>query len=170
MKNTVFIFFLSATILFSAQDSVKVFRPNPTLATALSFAIPGAGQIYNRSYWKAPIPMAAEGYTGYMIFDAANAMKNADADADGYSITSPEYIAAQNRWEKARDRRNIHLWILAGVVLLSTVDAYVDAELYPWTREMATPLETQENKVSFVPTFDPQRGYGFALNLTLNFP
>ncbi|MBR2476074.1 MAG: hypothetical protein IKB57_05995, partial [Bacteroidaceae bacterium] len=38
-----------------AVDSSKVFIPNPTKAVWYSALMPGAGQIYNRKYWKLPI-------------------------------------------------------------------------------------------------------------------
>lgn len=48
----------------------KVFKkdyPNPKTAMLLSFALPGTGQIYNRSWWKPPIVYAGMGWSIYSI-------------------------------------------------------------------------------------------------------
>ena len=44
-------------------------RHSPSKATLLSAVIPGAGQIYNRKYWKAPIAWAGLGISLYFIQD-----------------------------------------------------------------------------------------------------
>lgn len=41
--------------------------PNPKKAALLSLAIPGAGHIYNKKYWKAPVTWAALGTAVFFI-------------------------------------------------------------------------------------------------------
>jgi|GEM_PF-263703 hypothetical protein len=59
--------------LSQANDSIslvlkpKVFEPNPKKAGLYSAILPGAGQLYNRQYWKLPIVAAIVGGTGYLI-------------------------------------------------------------------------------------------------------
>ncbi len=38
--------------------------PNPEKAGALSFVLPGSGQIYNKRYWYIKVPVIYAGYTG----------------------------------------------------------------------------------------------------------
>ncbi|MCX7652010.1 MAG: DUF5683 domain-containing protein [Bacteroidia bacterium] len=54
---------------WSAADSSDTLRlPNPRIAASLSAVLPGAGQIYNRSFWKAPIVWGVLGITGYLAY------------------------------------------------------------------------------------------------------
>ena len=50
------------------EKTILVKKKNPKTATLLSLALPGAGQIYNGKYWKAPIAWAG------LIFLASNAI------------------------------------------------------------------------------------------------
>ena len=45
----------------------KVFEPNPKKAGLYSAILPGAGQFYNRQYWKLPLVAAIMGGTTYLI-------------------------------------------------------------------------------------------------------
>jgi hypothetical protein len=53
---------------FMGAKPDSAWAPNPRTALALSLFLPGAGQIYNRAYWKAPIVWAALGLPAYLTY------------------------------------------------------------------------------------------------------
>ena len=94
-------------------------------------------------------------------------MKSAEEMGLSAEEGSAEYLAAEEEWAEARERRNLHLWLLAGTILLSSIDAYVDAHLYDWNREMGTPIAPPESGIALGPIIDSKGGAG--LGLTLRF-
>lgn len=121
-------------------------------ATTLSTICPGAGQVYNKSYWRVPIVlggMASTIYTvdwnnrGYQRFKTAYTLL-----ADYESITDPteraekypngapdEFRGAysstflKNLKDSYRRNRDLCIILTAGVYLLQIIDAHVDAHL-----------------------------------------
>lgn len=89
-------------------------KKSPTAAVLRSLAIPGWGQYYNGQKIKAAIVLAAEiGEIGTAIYWDRQAKKTSDPEA--------KFIY--------QDYRNQALWFLAGTIVLSMLDAYVDAHL-----------------------------------------
>lgn len=60
----------------AAYDSLKVkllpFQPNPKKSALYSAILPGAGQLYNRQYWKIPVIYAGVGAAIYFLVDNSN--------------------------------------------------------------------------------------------------
>jgi hypothetical protein len=123
------------------QKEIKkeVFKPNPKLSGLLSAVVPGAGQIYNRKYWKAPIIWAAVGGVGYLIYSNHNTYvqyrdalrirtDNDPATIDAYdqTFTENDLLTLQDAARRSRD-----LWIILTSLghALNVVDAVVDAHL-----------------------------------------
>ncbi len=63
----VLIYLTGTTFAQSTVDSTEKKVHSPKKATYLSL-IPGAGQIYNKKYWKLPIVYAGFAATGYLAF------------------------------------------------------------------------------------------------------
>ena len=124
--------------------------PDPKKALWLAIVCPGAGQIYNRKYWKLPLIYGgfigcayALMWNGTMYRDYSQAYQDImDNDPNsksyedflptGYDVSSRlEYL--QNLFKRKKDYfrryRDLSIFSLIGVYLLSIVDAYVDAEL-----------------------------------------
>ena len=128
----------------------KVFVPNPQRALWLALVAPGAGQIYNRKYWK--LPLFYGGFIGctyaflwnqQMFMDYSQAYLDImDDDPNtasyrnffppGYDIDSrlEQFKSVfKNRKDRFRRYRDLSAFCFIGVYLLSVVDAYVDAQL-----------------------------------------
>jgi len=121
------------------SDTLRLKQHDPKTASWLAL-IPGAGQIYNKKYWKLPIVYGGLGATGFLIYYYA----------DKTSIYRKEYVARVNgeteklnpklaRYDDANIldtrnfyRRNMEICVAACTViyLLSILDACVDAHLH----------------------------------------
>lgn len=113
--------------------------PNPTRAAIFSLLIPGAGQFYNKKYWKMPIVYGALGGLTYLAIvqnDEYQLYRREYAfmvDDDPLTISRFEGRATAQTLKSIRDvadkrRQNAVVGIVA-VWLLNSVDAYVDAHL-----------------------------------------
>jgi hypothetical protein len=104
---------------------------SPTLAVSLSAILPGAGQIYNGSYWKTPVILGIGGYFFYAIVKLDDNYKDYRQRFRD-SITS-ENPLGNNQYRRIRDfyrdQRDRFAWYLGFVYLLNLIDAYVDASL-----------------------------------------
>lgn len=103
----------------------------------MSAVIPGAGQIYNKKYWKTPIIYAGLGGFGYLFASNqqhyAYLSKNLKAEYDGDASTVNEsgYSAEQLQTLKSEYRKKRDLGIIGCAVIyaLNILDANVDAHL-----------------------------------------
>ncbi|MBL7951038.1 MAG: hypothetical protein JNM62_04905 [Flavobacteriales bacterium] len=112
-------------------------RHSPARATLFSAVLPGAGQIYNRKYWKAPIVWGGLGLSYYFIQrnnkefrrykDAYIAVVDGDPmttdEFDG-RISSSQLLDVTDTYRKWRDMSYIAVGL---VYILNVVDASVDA-------------------------------------------
>ena len=148
------------TISFSLVDTLpvkkqkrdwKTWRPNPKKALWLAIVIPGAGQIYNRKYWKLPIVYGgfvgcayAMRWNNMMYKDYSQAyidLTDDDPNTKSYErfqqfsnrITDANIKRYQelfkNRKNRFRRWRDLSFFVMCGVYAISIIDAYVDASL-----------------------------------------
>lgn len=110
---------------------------SPRKASILSLVAPGAGQIYNRKYWKAPIAWAGLGTCVWFIQENTREYKRYRtayiALVDNDPTTTDEFNGrySSNQVLKVTDTyrkwRDISYICLGAVYLLNVVDASVDA-------------------------------------------
>ncbi len=176
-----YIYFLGdAAVNYSTNEVSSVKK-----ATTLSIICPGAGQIYNKSYWKVPIViggMASMVYVidwnnrGFQRFKKAYALR-ADFDAnpgnypDGVSHDefkgrySATYL--KNLRDAYRRNRDLSIILTAAVYAFQAIDAHVDAHLKDFD-------VSDDLTVDLQPMFDYQYShangtypvFGFNLNIT----
>jgi hypothetical protein len=135
------------------RDSIdKRLHDNPKRATIYSAILPGAGQVYNKKYWKVPIVYAAIGIPAYAFFFnkswyekcqyaltvCVNLETNGSVGDDSLAKVAPElkpFVASndQNGIITNRDsfRKNQDYSVLFFLLFygLNIVDATVDAHL-----------------------------------------
>ena len=163
MKRWLFIVLMVLPLAMHAQnDSIYYRKPDAIKAVWLGTICPGAGQIYNKSYWKLPIVYGAFMGCGYAISWTQNrysSFRTAYLDLyndvqagtvtedpsktyiavipDGYDLTR---VGGASTWMKTLNnhqqiyRRYRDYSIVAIVVAyaLSLIDAYVDAQLFDY--------------------------------------
>lgn len=124
--------------------------PDSQKSLWLAMVIPGAGQIYNRKYWKLPIIYGgfvgcayALTWNSKMYKDYSQAYQDIMSDNpnnDSYmDFLPPNFDINSDRkrfeekFRKGKDlyrrQRDLSIFAFIGVYLLSVIDAYVDAEL-----------------------------------------
>lgn len=115
--------------------------PNPRTAVVLSLALPGAGQVYNKKWWKVPI---VYGVLGYLIYSETVNVRQYRVLRDNYKwlvdddpTTNPteppfnQMSAGALRQYRDQWKRRVEMNAL-GIGLayfLTAADAFVDAHL-----------------------------------------
>lgn len=117
---------------------------SPKLAALMSAVVPGAGQVYNRKYWKVPVIYAGAIGIGYAFnfnqnkyLDYRNAYK-ARLDNDPTTIDNyPRYSDSDLNTLQRYYHRYRDLSIIGGTILyvLNVIDASVDAHLFDFSVE-----------------------------------
>jgi hypothetical protein len=114
-------------------------RHSPMRAAILSATVPGAGQIYNRKYWKAPIAWAIIGGTGYWMFSSRQDYRYwrfqylYRVDSNPLTVDENPSIPTSTLKAQRDQAHTTHEWsIIAFTVgyLLTVTDAFVDAHLF----------------------------------------
>lgn len=174
MKRLLAILLLTFPLVLMAQeDSVVVWRPSPARAVWLATLVPGAGQIYNRSYWKLPIVYGGlmgctyaitwnnsrygeykEAYRDLYTDDQNGCVSDDPSKSyirilpTGYTIdlmggTNTYIQTLQSRQNTYRRWRDLSIVATVLVYGLSIIDAYVDAQLFDF--DISPDLSLQVN-------------------------
>lgn len=114
------------------NDTVFVMQKSAWGAVLRSAVIPGWGQIYNHSYWKAPIVWGIGAWLVYNWIQNNNYyytyknlfLKYPTADPNDPNLLYRNFY---------RDQRDLFTIYMAITYILQLVDAYVDAHLFDFT-------------------------------------
>lgn len=169
-------------------------RPNAKRAMWLAIVLPGAGQIYNRKYWK--LPFVYGGFVGcayamrwnnQMFRDYSQAyMDIMDDDPNTQSYNQFLHLGAKidssnleryqrlfkNRKDKFRRWRDLSFFCLVGVYAISIIDAYVDASLseFDISKDLSLRVEpTIINRSNNGLQANPLRDNSLGVSCSLNF-
>ncbi|NVK26441.1 MAG: hypothetical protein HWE14_00285 [Flavobacteriia bacterium] len=125
---------LKDTSTYVSQDTGH----SPALATWLSVALPGAGQIYNDKWWKVPIIYTGFAVSGYYIYENNRQLQiwsdiidqrldSTQTDIYEGIYSDNQLFTIQNSYRRYRDLSIIFTVAIYGLQIL---DANVDAHLY----------------------------------------
>lgn len=181
------------------KDSLKIakkrdwatWRPNPKRAMWLALVLPGAGQIYNRKYWKLPIVYGgfvgcayALRWNNQMYRDYSQAYLDLmDDDPNTQSYNQFLHLGAQiddsnkaryqklfkSRKDTYRRWRDLSVFCLIGVYALSVIDAYVDASLSEFDISKDLSLRVEPTIISNNRERNPLKSNSLGINCSLNF-
>lgn len=187
-RRQLYLGFTIASYIYSIGDAAVNYSTNDVStvkkATTLACICPGAGQIYNKSYWKVPFVIGGFATLGYCIdwnnrgFQRFKKAYNLLADYEAHPENYPNgptdefrgrYSASFIRNLRNNYRRNRDLCIIltGGLYILQIVDAHVDAHLrdYDVSDDLTMDIEPMVDY-----TYLPAEGnhapvVGFNLNL-----
>ena len=166
-------------------------RPETKRAMWLSLVLPGAGQIYNRKYWKLPIIYGgfvgcayAMRWNNMMYHDYSQAymdLMDDDPKTESYNqfmhlgakITDANIARYQELFRKRKDRyrrwRDLSFFVMVGVYALSVVDAYVNASLSEFDISDDLTLEVAPAVMGNPTALNPYKPAGIGLQCSLTF-
>ncbi len=191
----------SALYIYNKVDTIETGKrakrdwstwvPNPKRAMWLAVVLPGAGQIYNRKYWKLPIVYGgfmgciyAWRWNNQMYRDYSQAyMDIMDDDPTtqsynqflhlGAEVTDANKSRYQNLFKKRKDYyrkyRDLSIFCLIGVYALSIIDAYVDASLSQFDISKDLSLKIEPSVINGKSGSNPLKSSALGLQCSLNF-
>ena len=164
--DTAALFTIAEDLLLQKHNKrdLSAFKPDPIRALWLALVLPGAGQFYNRKYWKLPIVYGgflgciyALSWNGQMYSDYSQAyldLMDTDPETKSYMKMLPPNYSIEGKEERFkgifkskkdtfRRFRDLSIFAFGGVYLLSVIDAYVDAELstFELSRDLSLRLQ-----------------------------
>ena len=165
--------------------------PNPQRALWLALVLPGAGQIYNRKYWKLPIfyggflgCIYALSWNNTMYKDYSQAYLDiSDNDPSTASYNRFLHLGVEindgnrerfkelfkSRKDKYRRWRDMSIIVMVAVYALSVIDAYVDAELSEFDISKDLSLRVQPVVIPNHSGGNPLQAQSLGLSCSLNF-
>ena len=193
-RLTAILLILLPLALHAENDSIYFRKPDAGKAVWLGAICPGAGQIYNKSYWKLPIVYGAFMGCGYAISWTQNRyssyktayldLYNDDQAGTVSEDPSKTYIAVipegydldrvggtatwmntlKNQQNIYRRYRDYSILAMVVAYALSLVDAYVDAQLFDF--DISPDLSINIEPQIYV---DPQLKQSTELKLAIQF-
>ncbi len=174
----------------AASRKNRQFVPSPKRALWLALVLPGAGQIYNRKYWKLPIIYGgfigctyallwnqqmyddySQAYIDIMDDDPTTASYN-NMLPMGYDISGREEQFKKifkHKRDYYRKYRDMSIFAFFGVYLISVVDAYVDAQLSTFDISKDLSLRVEPAAIEVNNNMGSRKSHAVGVQCSLNF-
>lgn len=136
------------------RDTSLMQKHSPKKATLLAVFLPGAGQVYNKKYWKVPLVYVAAGaalYAGiwnngyYKDFKKEYAFRLANGYNEDSYYNQFQTPTLQTYRDYYRQNRDLSFILLGATYVLQIVDAAVDAHFYDFKITEDLSLNIQPN-------------------------
>ena len=155
---------------------------SPKVASWLSTIVPGAGQVYNKKYWKVPVIYGGFATFAYFIrfnnrlyIKYRNLYQQKVAFDEGEGEIDPMYenvdkAIFRDQREYWRRNRDLNYIGLGALYLLQIIDANVDAHLYKYdiSDDLTLRYEATYNQLVYNPALS-KTSNAMGIKLTLNF-
>jgi hypothetical protein len=161
---------LSFNMMAQSAESDTSYFHSPRKATLLSLALPGAGQVYNKKYWKLPIVYGGIGLSIYYLdrnlkdirYYKKNLIALQDDDPNTVNETGFNGTLLNTIIDQRKNWRDLS-YIAIGVVYgLQILDANVDAHLFYFDVD-------RDLSLSVLPYIDFANRNTTGIQLSLNF-
>lgn len=182
---------IDSTRIAKPKRDWNTWRPDPKRALWLALVLPGAGQIYNRKFWKLPIfyggfigCIYALTWNNMMYKDYSQAYLDLmDNDPNTASYNKFLHLGVEidssneerykeifrSRKDKYRRWRDMSFFVMIGVYALSVIDAYVDAELSAFDISKDLSLKVEPTVIPNHSGGNPLQAQSLGVNCKLNF-
>ena len=169
----------------------STWHPDAKRAMWMALVLPGAGQIYNRKYWKLPIIYGgfvgcayAITWNNQMYHDYSQAYLDImDDDPNTQSYNQFLHLGAtidnsnidrykeifRKRKDKFRRWRDMGVFVMIGVYAFSVIDAYVDASLSEFDISDDLTLRVEPMVMNDKRTNNPFKSASLGLQCSLKF-
>ena len=169
----------------------NTWHPEAKRAMWMALVLPGAGQIYNRKYWKLPIIYGgfvgcayAITWNNQMYHDYSQAYLDImDDDPNTQSYNQFLHLGAtidasnidrykeifRKRKDKFRRWRDMGVFVMIGVYAFSVIDAYVDASLSEFDISDDLTLRVEPTVINDKRTNNPFKSASLGLQCSLKF-
>lgn len=169
----------------------STWHPEAKRAMWMALVLPGAGQIYNRKYWKLPIIYGgfvgcayAITWNNQMYHDYSQAYLDImDDDPNTQSYNQFLHLGAtidasnidrykeifRKRKDKFRRWRDMGVFVMIGVYAFSVIDAYVDASLSEFDISDDLTLRVEPTVMNDKRTNNPFKSASLGLQCSLRF-
>jgi hypothetical protein len=169
----------------------STWHPEAKRAMWMALVLPGAGQIYNRKYWKLPIIYGgfvgcayAITWNNQMYHDYSQAYLDImDDDPNTQSYNQFLHLGAtidesnierykeifRKRKDKYRRWRDMGVFVMIGVYAFSVIDAYVDASLSEFDISDDLTLRVEPTVLNDKRTNNPFKSASLGLQCSLRF-
>lgn len=188
---------MSAESLSTTDNNIPIknerWIPDPKKSMWLAIVFPGGGQIYNRKYWKLPIIYGgfmgcfyALNWNNTMYRDYSQAyidIMDSDENTKSFMNFLPAGYNVEQNMSRLQDLfkrkknfyrryRDMSLFCMIGVYLISIVDAYVDAEMSSFDISKDLSIKVSPAVINDrlnARTMPSLNGSSYGINCSLNF-